>query len=236
MAVVVPPQAYFQVQQQMGYAGSYRDFLWLYFSGFHGFCQAGHCLRLPTWNHLWFLPYLAVYTGLLVAAWHWLPRATLSRWADLAARLSGWRLIVWPWLLVGAERALLLPRFATPMHSWTTGSTTPPSGRCSPGVCWMARRPVLLAHLEALRWPALAIAAGAWAGLVTYSAQVAGWAEVPEILRLPMRFVFAAEARNGWARREGATLGSRVETNSSVAPFWGLEANPAVDRSRASSV
>lgn len=227
MAVVVPPQAYFQVQQQMGYAGSYRDFLWLYFSGFHGFCQAGHCLRLPTWNHLWFLPYLAVYTGLLVAAWHWLPRATLSRWADLAARLSGWRLIVWPWLLVGAVRALLLPRFGDThalVDDWFNHATF------GPMFAWgvlMARRPVLLAHLEALRWPALAIAAGAWAGLVTYSAQVAGWAEVPEILRLPMRFVFAAEqwcaivAAFGFARRHlNRDHRWRAALNEAVFPLY----------------
>ena len=227
MAGGVPPQGYFQVQQQMGYAGSYRDFLWLYFSGFHGFCQAGHCLRLPTWNHLWFLPYLAVYTGLLVAAWHWLPRATLSRWADLAARLSGWRLIVWPWLLVGAVRALLLPRFGDThalVDDWFNHATF------GPMFAWgvlMARRPVLLAHLEALRWPALAIAAGAWAGLVTYSAQVAGWAEVPEILRLPMRFVFAAEqwcaivAAFGFARRHlNRDHRWRAALNEAVFPLY----------------
>lgn len=207
MAVVVPPQAYFQVQQGLGYDGSYLEFLRLYFSGYPGFCQGGQCLRLPTWNHLWFLPYLAAYTGVLLAAWRWLPREALRRLADAAAHIAGWRLIVWPWLFVGLARALLLPRFGDThalMGDWFNHVTY--GSMFAFGVL-LARRPVLLARLEDLRWPALGIAFVAWAGLVFSSAQMANWAEVPEFLRLPMRFVFAAEqwcaivAAFGFARR-----------------------------------
>jgi glucans biosynthesis protein C len=72
---VVPPQTYFEVIQKFNYSGSYFDFLKLYFSGYKGFCslpQSNHCLIMPTWNHLWFLPYLWVYTVMLfgvVAFW-----------------------------------------------------------------------------------------------------------------------------------------------------------------------
>jgi glucan biosynthesis protein C len=66
--VVVPPQAYVEVVRKLGYAGSYLDFMRLYLAGYGGFCTApGQCLILPTWNHLWFLPYLWVYTLLLWA-------------------------------------------------------------------------------------------------------------------------------------------------------------------------
>jgi len=83
VVLVVPPQAYFEVVQKLGYAGSYLDSLQRYFTGYGGFCRGSDCLVLPTWNHLWFLPYLWCYTALL-----WLPRAVLpAPWrAGLAAR------------------------------------------------------------------------------------------------------------------------------------------------------
>ncbi len=207
MVVVVPPQAYFQVQQQMGFGGSYPDFLRLYFSGYQGFCQSGQCLRLPTWNHLWFLPYLAVYTAVLVVAWRWRTQLHLHRWADLAATLSGWRLIVWPWVSLALMRVLLLPRFPTThalLDDWFNHATF---GLLFAIGVLLARRGALLAQLEALRWPALAMAVAAWTLQVGYAAQVATWPEVPEILRLPMRWVFAAQqwcavvAAFGFARR-----------------------------------
>ena len=68
MILVVPPQSFFEVVQKFDYHGNYLDFLALYFSHYQGFCASGHCLALPTWNHLWFLPYLWLYTALLFAA------------------------------------------------------------------------------------------------------------------------------------------------------------------------
>ena len=95
MAVIVPPQAYLQVVEKLHYAGSYWDFLGLYFQRFHGFCESdGHCLSLPTWNHLWFLPYLWLYTVIALL----LPK----RWGDhnaWSALTQGTR-ILWVPLLV----------------------------------------------------------------------------------------------------------------------------------------
>ena len=81
MLVIVPPQSYFEVVQRYGYAGSFLEFMRLYLGGYGGFCGAagsGSCLILPTWNHLWFLPYLFVYT---LAAW-----LLLRRWHGEVAR------------------------------------------------------------------------------------------------------------------------------------------------------
>ena len=69
MLVVVPPQSYYEVVTKLAYAGSYADFLRLYLSGYHAFCRGTDCLSLPTWNHLWFLPYLWAYTMLGWALW-----------------------------------------------------------------------------------------------------------------------------------------------------------------------
>ncbi len=60
--MIAPPQSYFEVVEKYQYAGDYFDFLRLYFTHFKGFCPQGPCMILPTWNHLWFLPYLWVYT------------------------------------------------------------------------------------------------------------------------------------------------------------------------------
>src|SRR5262249_46771373 len=55
MAVIIPPQSYLEVVEKLAYAGSYTDFLKLYFTAYHGFCRGSDCLILPTWNHLWFV-------------------------------------------------------------------------------------------------------------------------------------------------------------------------------------
>ena len=109
MLLIVPPQAYWQVVQQSGYGGDYLDFMRLYITGHGGFRDAeGHRLLLPTWNHLWFLPYLFVYTLLL-----W---ALLRRWPRLLETLAH-----------GAGRALRgpallgLPVLALATVRWTLG-------------------------------------------------------------------------------------------------------------------
>jgi glucans biosynthesis protein C len=207
MVVIVPPQAWLQVRDQFGYTGSYLDFLQLYFTAHHGFCQGSRCLTLPTWNHLWFLPYLWCYTALLLVALRQAPAAWRQGLADRCARLSGWHLLIWPVLLLGTVRALLLPRFGE-THAlvddvWAHATYLP---MFLFGVV-LARRQGLLARMESLRWPALGLAAAAWLGLVAWFAITNGRSDVTALARLPMRFVFATEqwcaivAAFGFARR-----------------------------------
>jgi surface polysaccharide O-acyltransferase-like enzyme len=110
--VIVPPQSYWQVVEQMGYGGSYLEFLPLYLGGHGDFCKpAGPCLTLPTWNHLWFLPYLMVYTLVL-----WASVRVAPRWLDwaghqLSGTLSFLSLLVVPWLVLAVSRLALRPWF-----------------------------------------------------------------------------------------------------------------------------
>lgn len=110
MAVVVPPQAYLQVVEQHGYTGSYLDFLALYFQAHHGFCDKDqHCLSLPTWNHLWFVVYLWLYTLLAALLWR-----GARGWAEAPGWMQitrGARLLWVPWLLLAVLRQQLLDRF-----------------------------------------------------------------------------------------------------------------------------
>ena len=83
MFVIVPPQAFFEVQTKINYPGSYLDFMQHYVRAFQGFCGPdGKCLDLPTWNHLWFVAYLWVYSLIGWALWRVWPGAAglLDRW------------------------------------------------------------------------------------------------------------------------------------------------------------
>ena len=166
MAVIVPPQSYFEVVQQHGYAGSYLDFMRLYFTGYGGFCKrAGECLILPTWNHLWFVAYLFVYTAalwLLVRAWPVL----LERGATLLQRaLHGAGLFVWPIALLALMRLLLIDRYP-PTHAlagdWYLHATY--FAVFVAGAA-LARAPAMWDAMARVRWVALALAAIGWLAL-----------------------------------------------------------------------
>lgn len=160
MLVIVPPQAYFEVVSKLHYEGGYLDFMQLYLQGYDGFCQEQRCLKLPTWNHLWFLPYLWVYSALgylLLKAW---PSAstTLQRW--LAAPGGRWRLLGLLALPLMAARSLvgLYPSTHDLLHD----------GYNHAQYGWLfllgllAARSELWALAQRHRHTALALAAAAW--------------------------------------------------------------------------
>jgi glucans biosynthesis protein C len=163
IAVVVPPQSYFEVIEQAGYGGSCADFLRLYFTAYGGFCDAkGDCLILPTWNHLWFLPYLMAYTALL---WWSLRRA--PGWLDragnwLAGRLGVLMLLIAPCLLLVALRLALRPWFGI-THAFFDDPLAHAQYLSAflLGAVW-ARTPGAWNAVERLRWPALALALAGW--------------------------------------------------------------------------
>src|SRR5215470_216644 len=111
MLVIVPPQAYIQIVEALGYPSGFADFyLKHYFTFGKAFCP-NPCIILPTWNHLWFVAYLWVYTmalGLIVMA---IPGAAAWIERRLAPLLSGAWLLVVPSLLFGIFRLTLLPHF-----------------------------------------------------------------------------------------------------------------------------
>jgi hypothetical protein len=113
MAVIVPPQSYLEVVEKLpgGYSGSYFDFWRLYITGYHGFCRGGACLILPTWNHLWFVAYLWVYTVVLYVGVRLLPRgpAKLREWAERG--LSGLWVVFGPIVYLVLIRWTLSERF-----------------------------------------------------------------------------------------------------------------------------
>ena len=165
--VVVPPQSWLEVVQKYHYAGSYLDFMGLYLTHYKGFCDAaGKCLMLPTWNHLWFLPYLFLYTFLL-----WLG---LRQWPGLLERLGGWLggafhgagLLAWPVLYLALT--LLLLRKSFPQNYSVWGDWFSHSQYLAMFVMGaaLAREPAIWRQMVQKRWTALVLALLAWLTLV----------------------------------------------------------------------
>ncbi|MBN6151083.1 acyltransferase [Xanthomonas sp. AmX2] len=199
MAVVVPPQAYYQVVEQLpgGYREGYLAFYARYLGGYHGFCGAdGDCLRLPTWNHLWFVAYLWVYTVLLWLGWRLLPEPVLARlrgWAGAA--LQGWRALLLPVALLAAARLLLVERFESThalVDDWYNHAQYVPMFLI--GVA-TATATGFWESLQRLRWPALLLAAACY-GLMVHTWYFAGYSDAappPAALRMGLRVAWAVD-------------------------------------------
>lgn len=100
MLVIVPPQSYFEVVEKAGYADGYWAFYLRYLSADQSFCRGDDCLILPTWNHLWFVAYLWVYTMLLAAVLRWRPAWLDTLQSRLEPRLSGIGVFIWQFLVL----------------------------------------------------------------------------------------------------------------------------------------
>lgn len=166
VVLVVPPQTYFEVVQKFGYDGGFPAFLGLYFSHHGGFCDGSKCLVMPTWNHLWFLPYLWVYTVVLYLALTLCPTFARAVASVLASMLGGAGLWLVPMLWFALCRIVLLPRYpqthallddvyAHALYGFAFGL----------GALFM-RMDGIWDRLGNTRLPALAVALCAWAVLV----------------------------------------------------------------------
>jgi surface polysaccharide O-acyltransferase-like enzyme len=168
MFVIVPPQSYFEIVEKIAYQGSYAEFMQRYASAYQGFCRGDDCLRLPTWNHLWFVAYLWAYTmfgGLLV----WLFGARFDAAANALGRLlSGWRVIVLPVVVLAAARYALVERFPTThalVDDWYNHAQY--FFLFAFGAL-LAMQSAFWERVEALRWTSLGLWLCSWALVVIY--------------------------------------------------------------------
>ncbi len=208
MLVIVPPQSYLEVVEKLGYSGSYLDFYRLYITGFHGFCRDADCLLLPTWNHLWFVAYLWVYTVVLYAVVRSFPGVIPALRNFAERRLAGAGILLWPVAYLCAIRIGLSPRFPANHalagdwynHALYFGIFILGFALAGSSAPWR--------DLERMRWPTLGAAILGWAVI---SAYLGSWADAadspPESLMIVMRSVYGAEqwlaiaAVLGFARR-----------------------------------
>ena len=205
MAVVVTPQAYFEVltkaPQQLPGDGGYLDFWQAYLAGGR-YCRGNDCMRVPTWNHLWFLPYLWLYALLgiaLTAVW----RAPLRRRV-----LPGWAWMVLPVVPLALARLALFPRFGS-THDFTGDLYNHVQYFLLFAFGWASRsawaQPLWPWTLR-LRWPLLLLCIGCWLLLFAYFA-IHPDAAPPLALLQSQRVLWAAYswwavlAACGWAQR-----------------------------------
>ncbi len=103
IAVIVPPQPWVELVTKGGYREGFLHFWWAHY---FDFVRIGG-LILPTWNHLWFVAYLWVYTMALAAG------AALVRggWAQRAfdRMLGGWRVLALPILWLALVWLVIIP-------------------------------------------------------------------------------------------------------------------------------
>jgi glucan biosynthesis protein C len=194
MLVIVPPQSYLEVVEKVQYAGSYGEFLGLYFTAYQGFCRDGDCLILPTWNHLWFVAYLWVYTLLSLVAVRSMPGVVPRLRSWLERRFVGFALLLAPIAYLTAARVLLAVRFPSShalVDDWYNHAVYAPifalgfllAGTRAP---WDA--------IERLRWHALGFAVLGWVFLCIWHGLDAADPWAPSVaLRRLWQLVYSAQ-------------------------------------------
>ena len=151
MAVVVVPQVYFEVVEAGRYSGGFMAFWGRYLRLDQSFGTP-----IPTWNHLWFVAYLLVYTLLLIAL---APKPRVDPAVPAApSRGAMIALLIGPWFALWVLRTTLFPRFGSShamVGDWYNHALY--FGMFLFGFM-LVRRPALWLAIDRLRWPALALA------------------------------------------------------------------------------
>ncbi len=164
MAVVVPYQPYAQAVANGSIAPGFAQFLARYYTGgpwprnaFDGWDFG------VTWNHLWYLPYLWVYTVALALLLPVLESASGRRWRQAFTRLRGGALLGVPALPLAVYSVTLWPRFPVTHDLIHDGWLHAVYFTLFLYGFWIGVAPGLWAELRRLRWMALGLAAGLFA-------------------------------------------------------------------------
>lgn len=196
MVLIVPPQSYYELLDSRypgGYHDGYLAFWGRYLAADGTFCDDDGCLLLPTWNHLWFVAYLWVYTVAIWAATRLMPNACrrLGEW--LGGPLSGWGALLWPVLMLAVARMTLAARFEAThalVDDWYNHAQY--FSLFLLGFL-MARTQRFWEALQRLRWTSLILAAASY-GFIVWQIYASGYSDAnppPQALRMFGRGVWA---------------------------------------------
>ena len=227
MYFIVPPQSYFEVVEKGGYAIGFGEFYGRYLAADQTFCRGKDCLVLPTWNHLWFVAYLWFYTMVVAALLALRPLWREALAARLERLLSGWGILVWPWLLIAAMRLALVGRFPSShalvddWHNHALFFTLFAFGFLT------AHARAVWEAMERARWIALALALASYAFIAWYFGTYSGERLPPEGLRMFQRGIYALDqwtsivAACGFAHRHISNDGpARRYLTDAIFPFY----------------
>lgn len=160
MFVIVPPQTYFEIVEKLGYSGSFGEFY-----GKYATASGGWGMITPTWNHLWFVAYLFIYTLLIAAIGPVLKLVPARIMAPLAAGLP---VILIPFIFLLLTRATLEPIFDEThalFDDWYAHAVYFPAFLFGYAI---AKHEAFFKSCEHMRWPLLFIAVASWATLVAH--------------------------------------------------------------------
>ncbi len=157
MFVIVPPQTYYEVVEKLGFSGSPFEFYGKYVTA-----SGDWEIITPTWNHLWFVAYLFVYTLLIVAIGPMVKRLP-APW--LAPLTKGWPIIVLPFVWLLLTRVTLEPIFDEThalYDDWYAHTVYFPAFLFGYAI---AKHEAFFAFCQRARWPLLCVALASWAAL-----------------------------------------------------------------------
>ena len=224
--LIVPPQSWAEVTEAVGYDGGYLHFMRLYANGYGGFCRED-CLRMPTWNHLWFVAYLWCYTMAAALAWWGIPQDRIARCsAFLAKWLRGRWLFVLPVAWLAAVRIALVARFPDThalVDDWFQHANY--FSVFALGLL-LARETAVWEEIRRQRWTALGLALVGYAVVSVYFAHYVD-AAPPEWIRQVQRAFYALDqwaaivAALGFARQwNPADSSVRRYLTEAIFPFY----------------
>jgi glucan biosynthesis protein C len=202
MFVVVPPQSYYEVWEALRGLGVVdpaaspwlTDFWTKYATASGHWCDADGCLTTPTWNHLWFVAYLLIYSLILAGLLALTGGRLRALGGGLERALKGWGLLIWPIAFLALIRWGLAARFEITHDLIADWYNHALSFSAFLFGFLIARSDSLREAFIRLRWPALILALAAWALWAGYAWEYrADDAVPPEALRRVMRVVYAID-------------------------------------------
>ena len=192
IAFIVPIQSYLTAVEILGYGRPFWAFVPDLFQSGHKVTVAGRYLTMPVYAHLWFVAYLWVYVAIVAVVLGLAPRLMQAAQTWLERLMSGAGVLMWPLALMLVLRFTLNREFSINLgmvHDWYNHAI---SGGMFLFGFLIARTEKVWDRFVALRWPALAIAALAWA-IYAWMAWNRGIPEVVERTNPIMHVLYPAE-------------------------------------------
>lgn len=111
MHVIVAPQAWLQLLE----SGEITSGFWQFYPEYLWGSTSRYSITIPTWNHLWYIVYLFIYTLLLVPFIRPLSRFMAGRGAKLTTKIfaNRWNVLLIPFIPHMIYRVCLDPYFPT---------------------------------------------------------------------------------------------------------------------------
>lgn len=226
MLVIVPPQTWLQVAQEQGTPPmAYLEFWRLYLFGHGHWSSHGRELLTPTWNHLWFVVYLSVYSAGLLAVLATVPQCLTWLQTQGERLLSSRRLLWVPAIYFTFIRQVVAPHFPEThalLGDWTVHADSLAAFLFG---YIFAKSDKLWSGFRRWRWTMVAIATGCYA---VYAGALIGWMTGllnPDVAPIVMGWVYGLDqwawtaAIFGFARKHFSTTDNRLRKYLTKAIF-----------------